>query len=76
MQRQRVQSSALSSVGYDPESRILELEFKESGDVWQYFGFPLATYKRFIESASLGHFFSKSIKGRYPELKVHYAHFH
>lgn len=76
MQRQRVQSSALSSVGYDPESRILELEFKESGDVWQYFGFPQVTYKRFIGADSLGHFFSTRIKGKYPELKVRFAHFH
>lgn len=76
MQRQRVQSSALSSVGYDPESRILELEFRESGDVWQYFGVLPGTYRRFIGAQSLGHFFSTRIKGKYPELKMLYAHFH
>ncbi|MEO3404368.1 KTSC domain-containing protein [Mucilaginibacter sp. CAU 1740] len=75
MQRQKVQSSALSSVGYNPESRILELEFKESGDVWEYFGVAPVTYKRFIESESLGHFFTTRIKGKYPELQVAYVHF-
>ncbi|SDI20225.1 KTSC domain-containing protein [Mucilaginibacter sp. P25] len=75
MQRLTVQSSALSSVGYDPEARILELEFRENGGVWQYFGFPLSAYNKFINSDSLGHFFVTHIKGKYPELKVRYAHY-
>ncbi|SEO24970.1 KTSC domain-containing protein [Mucilaginibacter gossypiicola] len=70
MQRRAVQSSALSSVGYDPDTHILELEFRENGGVWQYFGFSLATYKKFINADSLGHFFVTRIKGKYPELKV------
>lgn len=74
MQRRTVQSSALSSVGYDPDARILELEFRENGGVWQYFGFPLSAYNKFISSDSLGHFFVTRIKGKYPELKVRYAH--
>ena len=75
MQRRTVQSSALSSVGYDPDTRILELEFRENGGVWQYFGFPLSAYNKFINSESLGHFFVTRIKGKYPELKVRYAHY-
>ncbi|WPU98076.1 KTSC domain-containing protein [Mucilaginibacter sp. cycad4] len=74
MQRRTVQSSALSSVGYDPDARILELEFRENGGVWQYFDFPLSAYNRFINSDSLGHFFVTRIKGKYSELKVRYAH--
>jgi hypothetical protein len=74
MQRLAVQSSALSSVGYDLEAKILELEFRENGGVWQYFGFPLSAYKKFINSDSLGHFFVTHIKGKYPELKVKLAH--
>ncbi|UOE48262.1 KTSC domain-containing protein [Mucilaginibacter sp. SMC90] len=74
MQRRTVQSAALSSVGYDADARILELEFRENGGVWQYFGFPSSTYKKFINSDSLGHFFVTRIKGKYPELKVRFAH--
>ncbi|QEM12065.1 KTSC domain-containing protein [Mucilaginibacter rubeus] len=74
MQRRPVQSSALSSVGYDPDARILELEFRENGGVWQYFGFPSATFKKFINAESLGNFFATRIKGKYPELKVKFAH--
>lgn len=75
MQRRTVQSSALSSVGYDADARILELEFRENGGVWQYFGFPLATYKKFITAESLGNFFATRIKGKYPELKVKFARY-
>jgi hypothetical protein len=69
MQRYPVQSSVLESVGYDPSSKILELEFREGG-VWNYFDFSRISYKRFITAESLGKFFVKKIKGRYPELRV------
>lgn len=70
MHRSPVQSTALKSVGYDAKSNILELEFRDNGDVWQYFGFKPSTFKRFIGSDSLGNFFVTKVKGRYPELKV------
>ncbi|QHS54050.1 KTSC domain-containing protein [Mucilaginibacter sp. 14171R-50] len=70
MRRQAVQSSALKSIGYDAEEHILELEFRENGDVWQYANVKPATYKRFLDSESRGNFFSTKIRGKYPEKKV------
>ncbi|SDD60157.1 KTSC domain-containing protein [Mucilaginibacter pineti] len=70
MQRQYVESSALNSAGYDPNAKILELEFRDSGGIWQYFGFQPSTYKKFISSESLGNFFVTRIKGKYPELRI------
>jgi len=70
MQRQSVQSSALNSAGYDPSSKILELEFRESGGVWQYFGFSNASFKKFMSAESLGNFFVTQIKGKYPEIRI------
>jgi len=72
MRRRVVNSSALQSIGYDTKKHILELEFREHGDVWQYFNFKPAAYKKFINSPSLGHFFVTRIKGKYPEEKVEY----
>ena len=69
MQRREVNSSVLQSVGYDAQAKILELEFREGG-TWDYFNLSPGVYKRFMSSPSLGHFFVKRIKGRYPELKV------
>ena len=70
MKRQPVQSSALQSVGYDPEKKILELEFRDSGGVWQYFKLPPGVYNKFIHAESLGNYFVTKIKGQYKEMKV------
>jgi hypothetical protein len=70
MKRQHVQSSALQSVGYDPENKILELEFRDSGGVWQYFKLPAKVYNKFMHAPSLGNYFVTKIKGKYREMKV------
>jgi len=69
MQRHPVHSSVLNSAGYDPARRILELEFKE-GETWDYFNVSQSAYKKLITSDSIGRFFVKSIKGKYPELRI------
>ena len=70
MIRQQVNSSALSSVGYDSISKVLELEFKANDGVWQYLKFSPTAYKKFINADSLGNFFVTRIKGKYAELKI------
>ncbi|MBD1393131.1 KTSC domain-containing protein [Mucilaginibacter glaciei] len=70
MQRHTVQSTALQSVGYDAKAKILELEFKDNGGVWQYFGVKVTMFKKFISAESLGAFFVKKVKGKYPEMKI------
>jgi hypothetical protein len=60
----------LQSVGYDPEKKILELEFKSNGGVWQYYRLPSAVYNKFIHAESLGNYFVTKIKGRYREQKM------
>jgi hypothetical protein len=70
MKRHYVQSSALQSVGYDADRKILELEFRDNGGVWQYFKLPSSVYRRFINSESLGNYFVTRIKGKYREMKV------
>ncbi len=67
MKRIHVQSSALESIGYDADSQTLELEFRENGDVWQYFNFKPSVFKKFIKADSLGRFFVKKIKGKFTE---------
>ncbi len=71
MQRQHVGSSVFKSVGYDEGHEILELEFKETGDVWHYLSFSTSDFEKFIQSGSLGHFFSTRIRNKYEEMKVH-----
>jgi hypothetical protein len=37
MQRVSVDSNSIASIGYAPERQVLELEFRQSGEVYQYF---------------------------------------
>ena len=62
MERQKVESSNLSEIGYDIETQILEIQFKK-GAVYQYEGVPLDVYSEFLESESIGKAFSQLIKG-------------
>ena len=61
MQRERVESEALRSVGYDGERRILEIEFA-SGTVYRYFEVPEDLYVGLMAAASHGEFFSRCIR--------------
>ena len=70
MRRQYVRSSVFKSVGYNPDAEVLELEFIESGSIWQYHGVAPAVYEKFIHSDSLGHIFSTEIRDKYPGVRV------
>jgi len=65
MNRIPVVSSNISSVGYDSENQILEIEFRESKLVYQYFRVPMQVYNEFIRSDSLGKYFNQKIKDIY-----------
>lgn len=65
MRRQPVQSSAISSVGYDPGSEVLEVEFS-SGAVYDYFGVPPGVYRSLLKAPSKGQYVSRRIRDRFP----------
>lgn len=70
MNRVPVQSINLASVGYDPATCTLEIEF-HSGGVYQYFGVPSQVYESLINAASKGSYFHHNIKMRgYPYSKI------
>lgn len=61
MERKRVVSSNLSSVGYDLESKTLEVEFWD-GAIWQYTPITEETKNSMLNAESIGSFFSANIK--------------
>lgn len=61
MRRESVASEALRSVGYDPDRRILEVEFA-SGAVYRYFDVPPELHAGLMTAASHGAFFAVSIR--------------
>lgn len=65
MKRQRVPSSSIRSVGYDPAAHVLEVEF-HNGNVYRYFDVPPLTYDELIHARSLGRYLNFRIKEQFP----------
>lgn len=65
MKRLPVRSSNLASVGYDPTSSTLEVEFN-SGDIYQYFEVPAKIHAGMLaaaeQGASVGQYFDRNVK--------------
>lgn len=70
MERTRVSSSNLHSVGYDPKSNILEIAFL-SGGVYQYSGVNQNIYLGLMNAPSHGKYFHKYIKNVYPFIRIY-----
>lgn len=56
-----VVSSSIRSVGYDKDTEILQVDFKD-GSVYQYEGVPPDIYQGFISSPSKGHYFIANVR--------------
>lgn len=59
----------ITSIGYDATNGILEVEFKSSGEVWQYYDFPETSYHEMM-ATSHGKYFHANVKGRFREARV------
>lgn len=68
MERETVTSSNVVSIGYDPATETLEVEFKSG--VYQYYNVPEPIYQQMMESESKGKFLNVYIKTVYPAARV------
>lgn len=64
MDRMVVESSNLKSVGYDPDTETLEIEFR-NGSVYRYAGVPQAIYDGLMEARSKGSYHYQHIRNAY-----------
>ena len=64
MKRVRLVSSMIAAAGYDPATRVLELEFA-TGAVYQYSDVPLDVYRSLLDAPSRGRFFHSRIRGAF-----------
>lgn len=69
MNRQAVTSSNIASIGYDADSKTLEIEFLNGG-VYQYFDVPQHIYDGIMSADSHGQYLAQNIKGAYRYSKV------
>jgi KTSC domain-containing protein len=64
MQRVPVESSSIASIGYAPQECVLELEFRQSGEVYRYFDVPAEEYAAFLAADSKGTYLNQQLKPR------------
>lgn len=64
MQRTPVASSNVASVGYDPDSSTLEIEFN-NGAIYQYFDVNEKVYTELLNASSVGGYLASNIKGKF-----------
>lgn len=69
MERISVNSSNVTSIGYDEETSTLEIEF-HSGAIYQYFDVPFQVYSDLMSASSKGQYIAQFIKGYYRYVKV------
>jgi len=69
MDRMPVESSTLKSIGYDPETSTLEVEFRR-GAIYQYFDVPPDVYAQLMSASSHGQFFVHHIRNHFPTRHV------
>jgi hypothetical protein len=69
IERQKVTSSDIASIGYDDASGTLEIEFHATS-VYRYFSVPKDIYEGLLATPSPGKYFLQHIKGRYAWEKV------
>jgi hypothetical protein len=69
MERKRVHSSKLRSVGYDEAAKTLEVEMS-NGQVYQYTGVYPEVYRRFMAAPNPTSFFDDKIDEEYTGRRV------
>ena len=62
MTRLPLVSSMMTSAGYDPTTRVLEIAFAK-GAVYRYFNVPLDVYQELLAGPSQGRIFHSRIRG-------------
>lgn len=69
MIRAPVASGNISSIGYDPNTETLEVEFT-NGSIYQYFNVPSGLNDQLMTAPSKGQFLNVYIKNAYPYSRV------
>jgi hypothetical protein len=68
MERKKVSSSIINSIGYS--QMILEIEFKNNYYIYRYKNISENLYSQLIGSSSIGIFYAKNIKGKFNEVRI------
>ncbi len=69
MERKKVGSSSIRSVGYDERNRVLEVEFND-GRINQYSGVSAEIHRRLISAPSIVSYFRDNVEESFPAKRL------
>ena len=69
MERKKVSSSSIRSVGYDERARLLEVEFSD-GRVTQYSGVSAEIHRRMMSTPSIVSYFRDNVEESFTAKRV------
>lgn len=69
MERRKVNSSAIRSVGYDERARVLEVEHSD-GSIFQYANVAAEVYRRLMAAPSMVSFYRDRIEEDYSRKRL------
>ena len=69
MDRVPVKSSNVTSVGYEPRTKTMAVEFKD-GSVYHYHDVEPDTHQGLISAKSIGKYVHANVKGKYKHSKI------
>lgn len=69
MERKKVSSSSIRSVGYDDRNRVLEVEFSD-GRVTQYSGVSAEVHRRLMGAPSIVSYFRDNVEESFTARRV------
>lgn len=68
-------SSVIAEMSYDPDSQILEIEYRAGRGVYRYFEVPAWEWDEFLLASSKGTYLNESFKQQgYPYMKLEGTH--
>jgi hypothetical protein len=70
MERKEVESSLIKSIGYEPVTKTLEVEFRSKGSVYEYYHIPAAVWEGLCKADSIGVYFGHMVRGKYEFKKL------
>jgi hypothetical protein len=65
IERVKIDSSNISSVGYAEDRKVLAIQFLTSGLVLHYYDVPVEVFEAFAQAKSRGAFYAKQIRGKF-----------
>jgi KTSC domain len=69
MERKKVNSSNIRSVGYDSGSQILEVELSD-GSVWEYSRVPSEVHRRLIAAPTMISYYRDNVEDEYSRRRL------